>query len=269
MLTFPHAKINLGLHVVSKRADGFHNLVTCFYPFPWTDALEILPSKKVRFTQTGLSIPGGADNNLCLKAYNTLRKDFRIPPAQLHLHKVIPTGAGLGGGSSDAAFTIKILNDIFSLALPENKMMEYAAKIGSDCPFFIQEKPVLAKGTGNIFENIDLTLKGYFLVVINPKIHITTAEAYGEIEPKAPDIALKDILALSPQEWRGTLRNDFEIPLFEKFPELESIKQQLYEMGAVYASMSGSGSSMYALFEAKTEVRSIFPQHYSFWEGIL
>jgi len=266
MVTFPHAKINLGLNVVKKRTDGYHDIVTCFYPLSWTDALEILPSEKLNFTHSGLQIPGATDNNLCLRAYQLLKADFDLPLVNIHLHKVIPMGAGLGGGSADAAFTIKMLDSLFALSLTEKKMMAYAAKLGSDCPFLIQHRPLIASGTGNIFEEVDLNLKGYFLAVVHPKIHIDTRNAYQSLTPRFPDTQVQDILRLAPEQWPEKLKNDFETPIFKTEPGLQEIKAKLYSLGAVYASMSGSGSSMYGIFKTQQDIKGHFPKEYVIWE---
>lgn len=269
MLTFPHAKINLGLNVINKRADGYHDIVSCFYPIGWSDALEILPTKKANFTSSGLAIPGDASSNLCLKAYHLLRNEFKLGPVHIHLHKIIPMGAGLGGGSSDAAFTLKILNKIFELNLTEKKLMGFATQLGSDCPFFIQDDPVIATGTGNKFENITFSLKHYSLIIINPGLHVNTAGAYASLTPKVPEFNLKDILNLPITQWKDQLVNDFEAHVFKKFPEVATLKNKLYELGAVYASMTGSGSSVYGLFTKEPDIKGVFPANYFIWQQAL
>jgi len=250
MIVFPNAKINIGLNIIEKRNDGFHNLVSCFYPIDWKDILEIVPSKQTTFSSSGLSIPGDSTSNLCLKAYYLLRQDFDIPEVSIHLHKVIPIGAGLGGGSSDAAFTIKLLNDIFQLNLSIQQMEDYARKLGSDCAFFIRNKPLLAYGKGDKFKELALDLSNKKIVLINPNIHISTKEAYSGISPNTIKFShMKLLNEINFDEWRENLVNDFENHLFESYPVMASIKSQLYDLGAVYASMSGSGSTVYGIFE--------------------
>ncbi len=266
MITFPHAKINIGLNVISKRADGYHNISTCFFPIGWKDALEILPSDEDKFSSSGLQIPGDSKYNLCVKAVELLRQDFKLPPVQIHLHKVIPMGAGLGGGSADAAFTIKVLNEIFQLKMDFDQMMVYASAIGSDCAFFIQDKPMVAKERGNIFEEITVPLEGYHLVVINPGIHVNTAQAYASLTPHQPKSELAKVLDMPIESWKDYLFNDFETTVFKAFPEIKSIKNVLYKKGAVYASMSGSGSSVYGLFADKQDLKPELPPHYQIWE---
>jgi len=254
MIAFPNAKINLGLKVLHKRPDGFHNIETIFYPVGLSDILEIIPTKDgvLSFAATGLRIPGDPKENLCLKAFHLLSSDLHLPPVKIHLHKVIPIGAGLGGGSSDGAFTIKLLNDIFSLGLSDDQMMDYARNLGSDCAFFILNKPAFAFGKGDRFEFIDLDLSGYRIGIETPEIHINTVEAYAMIRPKSEPSEffpiLKKIISQPVKEWKDLLVNDFEHPVFNKYPELEKIKQDFYERGALYASLSGSGSSIFGIF---------------------
>jgi 4-diphosphocytidyl-2-C-methyl-D-erythritol kinase len=269
MLDFPNAKINIGLFVTSKRADGFHNLQSCFYPVQWTDALEILPAEWNSFNITGLTVPGDAGSNLCLKAYNLLKQDFDLPPIQMHLHKVIPMGAGLGGGSADAAFTLRILNKLFDLEIRANAMEEYARQLGSDCAFFVRNKPVIATERGDVFSEVNLDLKGYSCVIVYPGIHITTAEAYESIVPSQPDCSMQMLLKQDVRVWKKILMNDFEKVLFPKYPELPHIKETLYKEGAKYASMTGSGSAVYGLFEGDAPSDLPFPDHYLVWKGLL
>ncbi|TXK45905.1 4-(cytidine 5'-diphospho)-2-C-methyl-D-erythritol kinase [Pontibacter qinzhouensis] len=269
MLDFPNAKLNLGLLVTSKRPDGFHNLESCFYPVQWCDALEVLPAPEEKFTMSGLPVPGNPDSNLILKAYKLLQQDFNLAPVHLHLHKVIPMGAGLGGGSADAAFTLKLLNSLFELNLSENALEEYARQLGSDCAFFIRNKPVLAVEKGDEFKPIALDLKGYSCVVVYPGIHITTAEAYGNIIPKEPEFSLEELVQQDVSTWRHNLKNDFEEALFPKYPALAALKENLYEAGAAYAAMTGSGSAVYGLFKGDISVNLIFPDNYLVWKGLL
>lgn len=268
MLDFPNAKINLGLHVTSKRPDGFHNLESCFYPVRWTDALEILPASEVRFDMTGLPVPGNPETNLCLRAYKLLQQDFNLPPVHMHLHKVIPMGAGLGGGSADAAFTLRILNTQFELNLTAGALEEYARQLGSDCAFFIRNRPVVATEKGDVFSPTVVDLSGYTCVIVYPGIHITTAEAYGNIKAQEPECHIDILLKQDITLWKDILKNDFENALFPKYPELSQIKEQLYNTGAVYASMTGSGSAVYGLFKNEP-TQLLFPDHYLLWKGLL
>jgi 4-diphosphocytidyl-2-C-methyl-D-erythritol kinase len=254
MIDFPNAKINLGLKVLEKRTDGFHNIESIFYPVGLSDVLEIVPSKNeiFSFKTTGLSIPGETQSNLCFKAYHLLSSIFHLPPVSIHLHKVIPIGAGLGGGSSDGAYTIKLLNKLFLLGLSDDLMMDYARNLGSDCAFFILNKPVFAYDKGDLFELLELDLSAYRIEVITPDIHISTAEAYSMIdlrsEPSAHNFPLKEIIRKPVVEWKKNLMNDFEKPVFSRYPELKKIKQDLYNRGAWYVSLTGSGSALYGLF---------------------
>ncbi|HXA00847.1 MAG TPA: 4-(cytidine 5'-diphospho)-2-C-methyl-D-erythritol kinase [Cytophagaceae bacterium] len=273
MVSFPNAKINLGLNIVGKRADDYHNLESCFYSVPWQDALEILPSEKFQLTFSGIEIPGKHNDNLCVRVYTSLAKEFKLPPVQIHLHKNIPIGAGLGGGSSDAAFTIKTLNKLFRLNLSDETMEEYVKPLGSDCAFFINNKPVFAYDKGDRFEEININLRGKILVIIYPGIHISTKEAYNGIKPQRSAISIKEILLMDKRRWKDQLKNDFEMELFKIYPELDVIKNTLYQLGAFYASMSGSGSAIYGLFENEAIVSSVFsgsfPPEYKVMSAIL
>ena len=269
MLDFPNAKINLGLYITSKRPDGFHNLQSCFYPVNWCDALEILPAEELRFDMTGLPVPGDPETNLCLKAYKLMQQDHKLPPVHLHLHKLIPMGAGLGGGSADAAFTLRILNKLFELNLSAERLEDYARQLGSDCAFFVQNKPVIATERGDVFTPIDMSLKGCTCLVVYPGIHITTAEAYSSITPKKPTCDMPMLLIQDVKVWKEVLKNDFEEALFPKYPELAQVKEKLYEAGAAYASMTGSGSAVYGLFEGEAPADLLFPGHYLVWKGLL
>ena len=257
MITYPNAKINLGLNIVEKRPDGYHNLETVFYPINLQDALEVnLLEGEEEFSLkvSGVPIEGEPENNLVVKAYRLLKKDYpEMPAIDIHMYKHIPTGAGLGGGSADAAFMIKLLNEKFKLNLSIEKMEEYAAILGADCAFFIQNKPVFATGIGNIFETIQLSLKGYYLVLVKPDIFVSTKDAFAHIIPTQPTQSLKEIIRMPVETWRATMKNDFEDSVFQKFPEIAAIKDKLYDLGAVYASMSGSGSSVYGIFREQME----------------
>lgn len=266
MLTFPNAKINIGLRITDKRTDGFHNLQSCFYPIGWTDALEIIPSETFTFSSSGISIPGEPATNLCVRAYNLLKADFDLPPVQMHLHKTVPIGAGLGGGSADAAFALKLLNERFALSLSDDQLETYARRLGSDCAFFIRNKPVYCVEKGDVFEDMAVNLSGFHILLVYPNLAISTAEAYAGVRPRQPGIPLRQQVEAPIDTWRNTVHNDFEDSLFPKYPSLAEIKQQLYDAGAVYASMSGSGSTLYGIFNAPVVVPNQL-QAYRVWEG--
>ncbi len=268
MLLFPNCKINLGLAVTGKLTDGFHTIETVMYPVPLYDVLEMIisPKGKFSFQTSGLEIPGKPENNLVVKAYKLLTEDFDLKPVEIHLHKAIPMGAGLGGGSSNGAFAIKILNSIFNLNLNKKKMQQYAGRLGSDCPFFIENRPVLAKGKGDIFDKIEIDLPGYSFVIVKPDIHINTAQAYSMIKPAKNKISLKEIIVEPPDKWKGLLTNDFEHPVFENYPEIKAIKDKLYKLGATYTSMSGSGSAVYGIFREEPDLEDNFDGCFA-WNG--
>lgn len=261
MLVFPNAKINLGLNITEKRPDGYHNLETVFYPIPIEDALEInmlhSGSDKFRIHQAGLEIAGEAENNLVVKAYKLLDEAFNLPPIDIHLFKHIPSGAGLGGGSADAAFMLKSLNEKFNLRLTDETLEEYAARLGADCAFFIKNEPTYAEGIGNIFSPIRLSLEGYRIWLVKPDIFVSTRDAFSKIKPHHPDMPLKEIVKLPVEEWKGRMLNDFEESVFPQFPAIGEIKNEMYRQGAIYASMSGSGSSVYGLFKADATLPEI------------
>lgn len=254
MITFPNAKINIGLNITEKRPDGYHNLETIFYPVPVEDALEIHilneGSGKFRLHQAGLEIAGEVENNLVVKAYKLLDGEFDLPPVDIHLFKHIPSGAGLGGGSADAAFMLKLLNERFSLGLANETLEEYAARLGADCAFFIKNQPTYAEGIGNIFSPISLSLQGYRIWIVKPDIFVSTRDAFSQIKPHHPEKSLKEIIQFPIEEWKDYMVNDFEESVFPQFPAIRDIKDEMYRQGAVYASMSGSGSSVYGLFKA-------------------
>lgn len=266
MVSFPPCKINLGLQILNKREDGYHNLSTGFYPVPWTDILEIIPAEEMGFTCTGLAIPG--KENMCLKAYQLVKKDFDLPPVKIHLHKIIPIGAGLGGGSSDAAHTLRVINSIFELKLTREILHNYASQLGSDCAFFVQDKAMLGSGRGEVLSEVSVNLNGKFLVIIKPELHISTAEAYADITPQGQEQTLLKILENPISGWRTTLQNDFEKSIFKKYPSLKDIKETLYLLGATYASMSGSGSAVFGIFERELDVRKSFAGMQK-WCGLL
>jgi 4-diphosphocytidyl-2-C-methyl-D-erythritol kinase len=268
MVVFPNAKINLGLRITSKRPDGYHDLDTVFYPIAFNDVLEIVvqPStnnSNLSFSSSGLLIPGDHSANLCVKAYGLLKKKFpELPTVQMHLHKNIPMGAGLGGGSSDGAFTIRLLNDKFKLGLSETELLEMALELGSDCPFFIKNTPVKAAGRGEIMESISVDLSNKKILLVLPGIHVSTANAFKNC-PIHNDVAsCASILEKPIADWKDHLVNDFESTVFPLFPALSEIKQQLYEMGAVYASMSGTGSTIYGIFEGIPDFEGKFDKQY-------
>jgi len=275
MLFFPNCKINLGLKITGKRADGYHNIATVFFPVPFNDVIEIIDykdfSEGIKFTQSGIPIAGELKDNLCLKAWQLLKNDFpELPSVKLHLHKAIPMGAGLGGGSADGAATLLLLNQKYLLNLSESQLLSYALQLGSDCPFFILNKPCLGSGRGELLQPIPLSLKGYQLVVVNPGIHVNTGWAFSQLNLEANNLnessstvkSLSNIISSDIVNWKDELKNDFEQPVFEKFPAIQGIKNSLYQNGAVYASMSGSGSSVFGLFNGNTILNFDFPTNY-------
>ncbi|MVN79146.1 4-(cytidine 5'-diphospho)-2-C-methyl-D-erythritol kinase [Hymenobacter sp. HMF4947] len=275
MLTFPNAKLNLGLHIIAKRPDGYHELETSFVPLPWADALEVLPTPNAApdttLALTGRPVPGALATNLCLKAYALLKADFpALPAAQLHLHKVVPIGAGLGGGSADAAFALRSFNDIFGLQLAPAQLATYARRLGADCAFFLENTPVLATGKGDEFEPLPLDLRGTPYVVVWPGVGISTAEAYRRVRPQAPQHSLRQVLAEPLATWRGRVVNDFEEALAPAYPVLAEVKQQLYAAGAAFASLSGSGSAVFGLWERGATLPPLsWPSPYAVWQGLL
>lgn len=266
MVAFPNCKINIGLRVTGKRNDGFHNIETVFIPVHLRDAIEIIEtksSKEISYTQTGLSIPGNYADDLCMKAYLLIKKDFpKLPAIKMHLHKTIPMGAGLGGGSADAAFVLKLLNTTFELQLSTGQLISYALELGSDCPFFIINRPCYATGRGEILEEITINLSAYKILLINPGIHINTGWAFSNITPVIKSTSLKDLIAKPIESWQDTIFNNFEKPVFKAHPEIAGIKKELLSNHAIYASMSGSGSSVFGIFEKKSTAELKFPTHY-------
>jgi len=249
MIQFPNCKINLGLSILSKRADSYHELETVFYPIAVSDALEILPATNLTLTQTGIAVPGDPAQNLCLKAYHLLKKDFpTLPTVQMHLHKNIPMGAGLGGGSSDGTAALIMLNQQFDLGLNDQQLIDYASQLGSDCPFFVYNKTCHATGRGEILKPIALDLSNYQFLLVHPGVHIATAWAFQQLNPHTKSESIQSIIEKPISDWKNSLINDFEAPVFKAEPTLLQIKDQLYELGAIYASMSGSGSSLFGIF---------------------
>lgn len=266
MIVFPNCKINLGLQILRRRPDGFHDLNTVFYPVPLQDALEIIhqtEGRESRFHLSGMSLDIGAEDNICFKAWQVLKKDFpELPPVNIHLHKTIPTGAGLGGGSADGAFTLLVLNKKFNLGLTEEQLIEYALQLGSDCPFFIKNKPCFATGRGEQMEELELDLSDYKMVLINPGIHVNTGWAFRQIKPNDQRDSLRKHISLPVIEWKYYLQNDFEAPVITAHPEVGNIRSQLYDQQATYAAMSGSGSTVFGLFPKNATPTLNFPEHY-------
>jgi len=253
MISFPNCKINLGLHVVAKRADGYHNIETAFLPIPWQDALEIIPNKEqgngeVTFVSTGIPLPDDAANNLCVKAYKLLHQQYNLPSIHMHLHKHIPIGAGLGGGSANAAFTLTMLNQLFNLQLSTTALIAYALQLGSDCPFFVENVPAYATGRGEVLQPIHLPLSKYVVAIINPQIHVPTGWAFQQITPTTSTKNIQEILQQPIDTWKENLVNDFQQPIVKVYPAIEAIVAKLYAAGALYAAMSGSGSTVFGIF---------------------
>ncbi len=267
MIIFPNAKINIGLNITEKRSDGFHNIETVFYPIGLSDILEINISDKIKFENTGLTVENKKlENNICYKAYEALNNDFSINPVGIHLHKIIPFGAGLGGGSADASFTLKVLNSLMELNLDNGALISYAETIGSDCPFFILNKPAFATEKGNNLTAIELNLKGYFLVLVHPGIHVNTAKAYSKVKPSKPSKSLSELISQPLENWKNIIINDFEDIIFSEYPEIENIKSKLYKSGAIYASMSGSGSAVYGIFKNKVDLKNQLNNYFVYSE---
>jgi len=272
MLCFPNAKINLGLNIINKRPDGFHNLETIFCPASLCDILEFVPETGLKQGEcvldvTGINIDGAPELNLAVKAYRSLSNDFMLPGVHIHLHKLIPPGAGLGGGSSDAAFMLKFLDKEFDLKLDENALSAYASGLGSDCAFFLRNRPVFAYERGNQFREVSGIPENLQLAVVNPGIHISTADAYREVMPRKPLQSLEELIKLPVAAWKDKIINDFEPAMVSRFPVIGDIRTKLYNAGAAYASMSGSGSSVFALFQDKVPaIRELFPDFFT-WSG--
>ena len=250
MLVYPNAKINIGLQIIEKRSDGFHNLETLFVPcFELYDILEIVPSDKFTITLYGVEYDGAPEDNICTKAYNLMRAKHNIQPVEIHLYKNIPVGAGLGGGSSDAASTLMVLNELFSLNLSRDTLAQYGSTLGSDVPFFIYNRAMLGEGRGEILSSYDLDILDRIkMKVIKPEVSISTAEAYAGVLPIKPETSLRELLKAPIEQWKETICNDFEKTIFPRYPQLAELKEQLYRDGAIYASMSGSGSAIFALY---------------------
>jgi len=273
MRVFPNAKINIGLNITEKRPDGYHNIETVFYPISLSDELSVdLMDKHLstanqsdyRFLLSGMNTNEDPEKNLVIKAYRLLQKEFELGPIDVSLKKNIPFGAGLGGGSSDAAFTLGALNQLFDLELSYDKLESLAANLGADCPVFIKNKVIYAEGVGDVFRSVDLSLNGYFLMLIKPDIFIPTPEAYASVKPNKPQNSLLEIIKKPVKDWKNLVTNDFEVSVFKRYPEIEIIKQQLYQHGALYASMSGSGSSVYGIFDQLPVVPKNFEKYFTY-----
>jgi 4-diphosphocytidyl-2-C-methyl-D-erythritol kinase len=269
MIVFPNAKINLGLSVTEKRPDGYHNLETVFYPLTdLTEALEVVTANDIKeadgtsqsdfyLKQTGRVIEGTVEDNLVLKAYRLLKETYDLPPLYVYLHKRIPSGAGLGGGSADAAFMLKLINEHFALHISDTQLEEYATRLGADCAFFIKNKPTYAEGVGNIFSPIQLSLDGYGIIVVKPDVFVSTREAFANIDPHRPKYCVRDVIARPVAEWKEWLTNDFEASVFPSHPAIREVKEELYRQGASYASMTGSGSAVFGLFTPEKVIPDI------------
>jgi 4-diphosphocytidyl-2-C-methyl-D-erythritol kinase len=255
VIVFPNCKINLGLHVLGKQPDGYHALDTVFYPLPLTDALELIPASEFRFSSSGIELPGASEDNLVCRAWRLLHHRFpSLSAYHVHLHKIIPTGAGLGGGSSDGSFMLAALNKLAALGLSEKELRVMALELGSDCPFFIVNKPSAAKGRGEQLQPLSLELSMYRFVVIHPGIHVSTREAFTNITPDAGRTSPSQTVLLPIQEWKHALVNDFEKTVGSHYPEIMKAKQCLYDAGALYAAMSGSGAAVFGIFAHKPEM---------------
>ena len=273
MIVYPNAKINLGLNVINKRTDGYHNLNTIFYPVPLCDAIEFVLANDgvTSFSSSGIPVGGSSEDNLIMKAYHLINRHHKLPALKIHLHKVIPMGAGLGGGSSDAAFFLSTLNSFFNLNLSEEALADMARILGADCAFFIYNSPCLATNRGDRFNFLEERLKNKFLIIVKPDVHVSTAEAYNGVLPFVPAFSNESVYLNEPLvNWEGKMINDFEKSVFIKFPEIKLVKEKLYSLGALYASMSGSGSSVFGIFEDEINIDlKLFPTSYFIWKGLL
>jgi len=264
MIYFAPAKINIGLKVLNKRPDSYHNIDTIFYPIPLHDILEFVKSDDFEMQTTGLEVGGDLESNLVYKAYQLIKSKFQIEGVRIHLHKIIPMGAGLGGGSSDAALTLIALNQLFNLNLDKETLAQYALTLGADCPFFIYQKPLRATQTGAVFSNVEMNLSGKYIVLIKPEIHISTAEAYSGVHLEGEADSLDLSIVNQPELWKAKYINSFENHLFKKYPLLKELKDSLYNQGAIYASMSGSGSTLFGIFDSEPMIRDEWKKHFVF-----
>ncbi len=249
MIFFPPAKINLGLRVLGKREDGFHEIDSCMVAIPFFDVLEILHSESFEFKQTGLQIDGEPNGNLVVRAYDLVASIYDLPPVYIHLQKHIPMGAGLGGGSADATFTIIGLNELFNLNLMSIDIQNLASQLGSDCAFFASSSAQIVSGRGEVLTPYSVDLKNMYLKIVNPGIHISTHEAFSNVKLSSSEKSVKNVLEQPIKSWSAELKNDFESSVIDQYPILSDIKSKLYQEGAVYASMTGSGSTMFAIYE--------------------
>jgi 4-diphosphocytidyl-2-C-methyl-D-erythritol kinase len=253
MICFPNAKINLGLYVTAKRPDGYHNIETVFLPIPLQDVLEIKPLdtrySDYEWQQAGNVIDGQPEDNLVVRVFMEMKREFQLPPISIYLYKRIPTGAGLGGGSSDAAFMMRLLSEQFDLRLSADDMERRLSHIGADCAFFVHNRPALATGIGDVLSPIPLNLSDKYLLLVKPPVAVSTREAYAHVHPAPPENPLAESVKLPLSDWRNLIGNDFEKSVFPAHPQIAAIKQTLYDMHAIYASMSGSGSAVYALMD--------------------
>ena len=266
MIIFPNAKINIGLNITERRHDGYHNLETVFYPVKINDALEIIESDKLSFESSGLAIPGRVEDNLCMKAWHLLKNDHDVPPVSIHLYKHIPIGAGLGGGSSDAAYFIRLVNESFDLGLSVEQMQDYARTLGADCAFFVESKPVFAYEKGDRFKPVALDLSGYKIVLVMPPAHVSTSEAYRGVRPVAVKTSLQKLVTLPVAEWKKHIKNDFEESIFKNHSVIRGVKAALYEAGALYASMSGSGASVFGIFQELPDLSELEKDNEVFYD---
>ncbi len=268
MLGFANAKINLGLHILGRRDDGYHEIETIFYPvYQLRDIVEVVEASSVDIVQTGIELDIPLEKNLVHKAYKLLSEEYNLPPVMFFLHKIIPFGAGLGGGSADAAKTLELLNSYFDLGIGQSQLADYASKLGADCAFFIYNRPMLARGIGNDLLSVDLDLSGYNIVIVKPDFTISTAEAYSLVKPVDHSLSLLDVIKYPVEHWRDYLVNDFERFLFSPYPLLKEIKQILYEKGALYVSLSGSGSAMFAIFDRYVDITDIQDKFPFIWQS--
>lgn len=270
MICFPNAKINLGLNIVSKRPDGYHNLETIFYPIAIKDAIEVIVKEdhlEDTFFEAGIKIDSTPDNNLVMKALTLMRENYDFPFVEVHLLKKIPFGAGIGGGSADASFMLKLLNKTFNIGAKDEELANLAVKLGADCPFFIYNRPMFASGIGEKLEDVDLELQDYYFVLVKPDIYVSTKDAFAMVKPIQPPQSLKEIVKQPIEEWKEWMVNDFEKSVFAKYPEIREVKSKLYDLGAVYASMSGSGSSVFGIFKEDIQnIENLYPDYFV-WKG--
>lgn len=268
MIAYPNAKINIGLNIVARRSDGYHDISTLFYPIKGLkDILEIVIDESLQesisFTQTGATIDCDPENNLCIKAFQLINRVHSLPPMAMHLHKIIPTGAGLGGGSSDGAFALKVINSLVGSPFSNEQLSEMALELGSDCPFFITNEPHIGNGRGEKLKPIDVDLSGFSILLVNPKIHVNTGKAYALSNPKPWEVELEILLKHEISKWKDYVVNDFEKVVFTQYPEIEKIKLELYKLGAVYAAMSGSGSTVFGLFKTLPSINNQFDDYFT------